>query len=106
MLSAEKTVQAAAAAGGSISHSGLEEVCPHPLHLQMELSRGVLGQEGVFWVRDNHGCPWLYLWVSCNSGSSNSGMWSCPPSRLAVGTTQHERDGAHIPDLPLGCPTH
>lgn len=77
----------------------LEEVQPHqprPFPFQRELSRGVLGQEGVFWARDHHCCPWLYLWVGCNSGISNSGGWSCPPSRLTVGTAQHERGRAKV----------
>lgn len=71
------------------------------LPLQRELSQCVMGLEGVFWVKGHNCCLWLYLWMECQSGSSHSGRWSCPPSRLIVGIIQHERGKANVPGLRM-----
>lgn len=57
----------------------LEEVCPHPYSLQKGIILGCPGLGESVLGKGPSPLSWLYLWVGCNSGSSNSGRWSFPP---------------------------
>lgn len=100
-LSTEKIMQDIAVAGGLSLNLAARGGVSSFLPLQRELSQCVMGLEGVFWVKGHNCCLWLYLWMECQSGSSHSGRWSCPPSRLIVGIIQHERGKANVPGLRM-----